>query len=315
MTLSKVKYAAICLILALFGAAIVIFPERYVEGCFNGFLMWAECVLPSLFPFMIIALIMIKTGVAERASLPLKRVTGFFKLPQSAAVCFVLSIFSGYPAGSKVVAEFYDGGALCSADCRRLAPLCSTSGPLFIIGSVGLKMFADKSAGVKIFAAHLSAVLLTSLLYSLFTKNSTPSKPPQRLKKSENLLYDTFYGAIISVAVAGGFIAFFSTFAQFLQDFNILYPITAPLTPIIGESVADAFSYGIIEATAGCRLLSATASPLIVPLAGFLITFGGVSILLQQLSHLQRTGVNTLKFISFKFFQATVCFLILLAIQ
>ena len=311
MTKSKIKYAVVCLILALFGAAIVIYPERYVDGCLQGFLMWAECVLPSLFPFMIIALVLIKTGAAEKASLPLKRVTNFFKLPQSAAICFVLSIFSGYPAGSKVVAEFYDGGALSTADCRRLAPLCSTSGPLFIIGSVGLKMFQDKFAGVKIFIAHIIAVLVTGLLYSFFSKR-TASEPPKRLARSENLLYDTFYGAIISVAVAGGFIAFFYTFAQFLQDFNVFYPLNAALTPLIGESTAEALTSGLVEVTTGCRQLSATGSPLIVPIAGFLITFGGVSILLQQLSHLQRTGVSAFKFIAFKFLQGVLCFLLLL---
>ena len=38
--------------------------------------MWAECVLPSLFPFMVITLIFIKTGIAEKAALPLKRSMG-----------------------------------------------------------------------------------------------------------------------------------------------------------------------------------------------------------------------------------------------
>ena len=314
MTAKKIKFSLVCISLALFGAAIVIYPERYVDGCLAGFLMWAECVLPSLFPFMIIALVLIKTGAAERASLPLKRVTNFFKLPQSAAICFVLSIFSGYPAGSKVVAEFYDGGALTTADCERLAPLCSTSGPLFIIGSVGLKMFSDKYAGVKIFVAHLLAVLISSLIYSIFCKKPS-SNAPKRLKRGDNLLYDTFYGAIISVAVAGGFIAFFYTFAQFMQDFNVLYPLNAALSPLVGENTAEALTSGLIEATTGCRQLSTTGSPLAVPIAGFLITFGGVSILLQQLSHLQRTGIGTLKFVSFKFLQGILCFLLLLILQ
>ena len=113
--------------------------------------MWAECVLPALFPFMCITLIFVKTGIAEKASLPLKRVTGKLNFPPAAAACFLLSICSGYPAGSRVVKEFYDCGAIPQKEIGKVAYLCSTSGPLFIIGSVGFKMFGDKLTGVKCF--------------------------------------------------------------------------------------------------------------------------------------------------------------------
>ena len=105
MKLTRVlKISIPCLALTLLAAAIIIFPERYVSCCFRGFAMWAECVLPSLFPFMVITLIMIKSGFAHKAALPLKKVTGAFGLPPAAAVCLLISVCSGYPAGSKSVA-------------------------------------------------------------------------------------------------------------------------------------------------------------------------------------------------------------------
>ena len=133
----KVGYAFLCLALVFFAVAIIIHPERYVNCCFQGFAMWAECVLPALFPFMCITLVFVKTGIAEKASLPLKRVTGKLNFPPAAAACFFLSVCSGYPAGSKVVSEFYSGGAFTKKESGKVAYLCSTSGPLFIIGSVG----------------------------------------------------------------------------------------------------------------------------------------------------------------------------------
>ena len=106
-TMRILKVLLPCLALTFLAGAIIIYPERYITCCFQGFAMWAECVLPSLFPFMVITLIFIKTGIAEKAALPLKRVTGAFKLPPAAAICFVISICSGYPAGAKAVAYFY----------------------------------------------------------------------------------------------------------------------------------------------------------------------------------------------------------------
>lgn len=313
--LSKyIKYAFLCAALLSFAAAIIIYPERYVNCCFQGFAMWAECVLPSLFPFMVITLIFVKTGIAEKASLPLKRVTGIFKLPPAAGACFLLSLCSGYPAGSRVLSEFYESGSLSSDDCKKLAPLCSTSGPLFIIGSVGFKMFGDKYAGVKILLAHILAVTVSSLVISLFTKKSAAA-PLKRAPADKNVLYNAFYGAVISVTVAGGFIAFFFVFAKFCADFNLLYPLEKFLCFFLSEENSSAVCTGLIEATTGCREIAVSgANKLNIALAGFLITFGGVSILLQQLSYLTKAQVKPVRFILIKLLQAFLCFGILLLI-
>ena len=314
MVIKRIKYVVLSICILLFGAAIIIYPERYVASCFEGFVLWAECVLPSLFPFIVLALIFIKTGLAYKASLPLRKATRILNLPQSAAVCFLLSICSGYPAGSRIVAEFYENGVLSKSDCDKLAPLCSTSGPLFIIGSVGFKMFDDKLLGMKIFIAHALAVTIFSLIYCRLCKK-TSALPPKPIKSNGNLLYDTFYGAIVSVAVAGGFIAFFYVVAQFLQDFYVLLPLESFLKLFMEDGAAKAVCLGLAEATTGCRRLAESTSALKGALAGFIITFGGVSILMQQISYLSKTGVKSFKFISFKFLQAVLCFLFLLLID
>jgi len=274
--------------------------------------MWAECVLPSLFPFMVITLIFIKTGIAERAALPLKKVTGIFKLPAAAAPCLVMSLCSGYPAGSKILCEYFERGSLSSSDCDRLACMCSTSGPLFIIGSVGYKMFGDKSAGIKILVAHIISVLVVGLALSLFSKKS-PSQSLKRAPADKNLLYECFYGSVVAVCVAGAFIAFFYVLSSFAADFKLLYPLEFILNPLLGERTAP-FLSGILEATTGCRALAAEGGKLSVALAGFVVTFGGISILAQQLGYLQKAGIKTLKFIFMKLLQALLCFGILMLI-
>lgn len=310
MKFSRLKYGLLCLALLAFGAAIVVYPERYANCCFQGFALWAECVLPSLFPFMIIALLLIKTGVAERASLPLKKAMGLFHLPPAAAACFFMSILSGYPAGSRVLAEFYEGGALTRSDVKKLAPLCSTSGPLFIIGSVGFKMFGEKTLGVKIMIAHALAVVAVSLALSLFSKKGDGAEL-KRAPADKNLLYNTFYSAIVSVAVAGGFIAFFYVVAQFAADFRLLAPLQGLFSLITTDEAAAALCAGLLEATTGCRALAACGDKLAAPLAGFVITFGGLSILAQQLGYLTRAGVRPLRFAALKAVQALLCFALL----
>ena len=311
MIKSRVPYLILCIMLLCFGAAIIIFPERYINCCFQGFAMWAQCVLPSLFPFMIITLIFTKTGMADKASLPLKGVMQKIRLPACAGACFLMSVCSGYPAGSRIVNEFYSGGLIERRDAPKLAYLCSSSGPLFILGSVGFKMFGNKGVGFKILAAHILSVLAVAIIISLASKKSAAS-PSKRAPYNGNVLYDAFYGAVISVAVAGGFIAFFYVLSRFVADFKLLYPVQLLFNLFCDEQTSEAVCTGLIEATSGCRALSQCQSCFTVPLAGFLITFGGVSILCQQLCYLVNIGVKPLKFIGVKALQAILCFAVLL---
>lgn len=308
---SNIKYVGLCLCCLVFGAAIIIFPERYISDCFAGFSLWAECVLPSLFPFMVITLILIKSGAADKAALPLKKISSRLKLPPIAGACFLMSACSGYPAGSRILVEFYDNGCLDKVGVKKLSYLCSSSGPLFIIGSVGFKVFEDKLIGVKILIAHLISILTVSIALSLFSKERPQSGAPLK-RAGGNVLYDAFYSAVISVIVAGGFIAFFFVVASFLTDFSILSPLSKLLSFVMDGRAAEAVSIGLIEATTGCRALAFESSELNVALAGFLITFGGASILAQQLSYLVSAKVNVFKFIAVKFLQALLCFALLL---
>ena len=308
--LRVLKFAALCAVLTAMAGAIIVYPERYIAKCFDGFLMWAECVLPSLFPLMVITLIFIKTGIAEKASLPLKKVTGIFGLPPAGAVLFIISLCSGYPAGAKALSEFHESGCLDKRDCKKLCVMCSTSGPLFIIGSVGVKMLGNKSAGWLLLLAHVLSVVVTGLILCLLSKRGDKT---QYVRKpyGGNILYDCFCGAVTSVAVAGGFIAFFCVGAQIATDFKLLYPLEL-LFNLIDPASSSAVCQGLIEVTAGCRQISILNTSFKLPFLGFLITFGGISIILQQLAYLTKAKVSALYFIAVKFIQGVICFLFLL---
>lgn len=304
------KFIALSALLTAMACAIIIYPERYIAKCFEGFLMWAECVLPSLFPLMVITLIFIKTGIAEKASLPLKKVTGIFGLPPAGAVLFIISLCSGYPAGAKALSEFYENGRLSERDCKKLCVICSTSGPLFILGSVGVKMLNDKASSWLLLLAHILSVTVTGLIICLISKRGDKTEYIRKPYEG-NVLYDCFSGAVTSVAVAGGFIAFFCVGAQIANDFKLLYPLEL-LISLIDPAASSAVCQGLIEVTAGCRQISETDTINKLPFLGFLITFGGISIVLQQLAYLTKAKVNALYFIAVKFFQGIVCFLFLL---
>ena len=124
------------------------------------------------------------------------------------------------------------------------------------------------------------------------------------------MLYDSFYGAVNAVLCAGGFICFFYTLSKAVQDYNLLLPLTALLRPLIGES-ADGLCLGLIEATGGIFAAAKSGGYFALPTAGFLLVFGGGSILLQQLCYLTKCNIKPASFIFIKFIQGVAAFIIL----
>ena len=261
---------------------------------------------------MIITAILIKTGVAEAVAKPFSRISAKLKLSSAALPLFAMSVCSGYPAGSRMLSEYYSSGFIGESDCKKLAPLCSTAGPLFITGTVGFKAFGGGSAGIKLMGACLVSVLSTSLVYSLISKDKPSANATLPIReKQRDVLYDSFYGAVIAVCLAGGYIAFFYTLSRVLTDFSLLSPISLVLSPAFGEGCAAAFAIGLCEATGGCFALAQAGGFFALPLAGFLITFGGASIIAQQMGYLNKCKIKTGFFVLFKLVQAIICFALL----
>ena len=303
--------AALLLLLALR-------PQRYAAACAEGIALWAKVVLPALFPFLVLTAWIARSGMADglgRKLSPLLRRCG---LPAASAGAFLLSIVSGYPVGSRVVADLQRRGEIGRADAEKLSILCSTSGPMFILGSVGNAMFGGGKAGAVLLTAHLFGVLAIALPVLLFRKRSAAAEPspspaaqrsaarairaPQARAPSDTL-GETVREAVLSVLCVGGFIALANVALCATEDLLLLAPPRALaelcLRPFGAQACAEGIVYGLIEATRGCAALAA-ADAAGLPFAAFAIPFGGASILAQQLAFLRPVGVRAGHFIAVK---------------
>ena len=59
------------------------------------------------------------------------------------AYALIMGIISGYPVGAKIVTEFRLNGDCSKAEAERLLAFTNNSGPLFIIGTIGVSMFGN----------------------------------------------------------------------------------------------------------------------------------------------------------------------------
>lgn len=337
-------------------------PARYAEACIQGMALWAKAVLPALFPFLILTGLLTKLGVAQKLADRLSPLTEKIGLPGSAAYCLLVSLLSGYPVGSRTVADLYKGGAITREQAKRMSVLCSTSGPMFLVGSVGGAMFGSAAAGAVLLAAHLLAVIGVYLAlyfanrrkkrnihagqkapaphaglkktmppHTLRAQNKTAAPQTTASPASENkrnktaaphpdtdgILAASVQSGVLTVLCVGGFIAFFFVLMQALSDLHISAPLerllSFPLSAAGSEGAAAGLTAGLLEATQGCASIAASGAPLALPLCAFLVTFGGGSILAQQLAFLTGAGVKAGPFIGIKILQGIAAFLLCLA--
>ena len=312
--------------------AIILFrPDVYVASALEGVKLWALVVLPSLFPVFFFTSFHAKIRATERMARTLKNpCEQIFGTSGYAAYAFLMSILSGYPVGAKIIGDLGENGLIDETDATKMSAFCSTSGPLFIVGSVSVGMFGSVAAGKLLFLAHTLSALITGVIFRFYrqTKKTTTSadknapqavrprvSPAKKKAENNNVLYDCVYSSVVSLATVGGFICVFYVLADIFQNLDILYPLWKTLCFITkNETLSKAFSYGLIECTRGCKMLALCGlSTYSLAFASSLIAFGGVSVLVQSVCFLKKANVKISVFLLAKTVQTVISFLLTLA--
>lgn len=301
--LRKLRSTLLCLLLAAAMAFFFTDPVRYAGCVFDGVSLWAVNVLPATFPFLFLTALL--TGLPAFGALSRKLSAPFgklFKVSGAGGGVAILAALSGYPVGARMVYDLSSAGRLAKEERFRVACLATTSGPMFLVGTVGSILYRSSAAGWVLLLSHLAAVWLVCLAMRPKRRPQTQPLPP--FVKAPALLYDSLYNSVISILCVGGAIALFSCFGQMLEDTGIVKLLSGAM----GETYAKGLVRGLLEMTTGCAVLARECTPLSLALSCALVTFGGVCVLCQQAAFLVRAEVPMLPFLGVKTLQALLAF-------
>lgn len=235
-------------------------------------------------------------------------------------------IISGYPVGAKIVTKFREDGVCTRAEAERLLAFTNNSGPLFIIGTVGISLFGNTTIGILLFITHLLACITVGILFRFWKKNNynnstvyknnnftTSSKNSLEIKDLGEILASSISNAISSVVLIGGFVVLFSVILSILDNSGFFSLCTTLLEPIfnllhINSSFITPFTSGIIELTNGVKGICNIQNKMIsinIIFCAFLLGFGGISILLQVFSIVSKSDISIKAYIVGKFLQGS----------
>ncbi|MDD4839452.1 MAG: hypothetical protein PHE93_02105 [Clostridia bacterium] len=289
-------------------------PAIYIKSARDGILLFAVSVLPALFPFFFFSTFLTKLGVAKNiATLGKKPFRFLFNAPPLSAYVFTMSILSGYPIGAKLTSDFHTNNMLSSADAKKCAAFCSTSNPIFILGTVGSIMFNDVMVGVVILLAHYLSALLNGLLYRGRKRDiSQTNSNPVLIDNCNNILSESIISATNSILIVGGFICVFTIFLNALTNVGVISFISSALSFVLPADITTTILSGMVEMTNGSYMASrlSVSKIISVPLCCAIISFGGLSILAQCITFLSRCKIKVKTIITQKLTQAIISFIL-----
>ena len=134
----RFRQALLVTLLGMGAAALLIFPSEVAAAARESARLAFVSVLPTLFPFLVAAELLISLRVTHSAG----RLLGgmmprLFRQPREAAPVLLLGMLSGYPVGAAAARRLYEEGGCNAEQAERLVALCNNSGPAFVVGVVG----------------------------------------------------------------------------------------------------------------------------------------------------------------------------------
>jgi len=258
-------------------------PALFINQSLNGISAWATSVLPSVLPFMFFTRVLSSLDSVQSLTKPFSCITKtLFKTPPISFYVFFMAILSGYPVGSKMVADQYLQGKISREEAFKMSAFCSTSGPMFIIGAVGIGMFKNQTIGYVLFISHVLGAIINGLCFRNLKLKSEKCNPlPQQVQQNPSQKSD------LSEIVLNSTLSILSV-GCIITIFFIVIECFSPLLSFLPENIRFLVE-GCIEITKGCIDLATLSNAKVATiLASFVISFGGLSTVLQSLTMLSK---------------------------
>ncbi|MCQ2448883.1 MAG: hypothetical protein MJ132_01655 [Clostridia bacterium] len=252
------------------------YPKLAQSGAFSGIVLCGKIIIPSLFPFMAVVLLLMRLipdRLPPRVERLMKTLFGLSGLQGSV---FLLSLIGGYPVGAKLISALHHEHGISDVECQTMMHYCVNAGPGFIVSAVGVGILHSKICGILL----LISVTAADLLILLCQRRDLPRITPKTTCKSVRL--STSFSASICDAAEStlnicAYVIFFSAVSNILiiwtQHFSPLRKVL-PLLEVTGGVAISRNIYWI----------------------AFYIAFGGLSVWCQVFSMLDGIHVSVVNF-------------------
>lgn len=199
---------------------IILFPDISNAGVSSGLLISSNVIIPSLFPFMVCVLMIIKSGFYIKNRVVDNILYFVFGHNFHMFFVFILSMLGGYPVGARLINELYKQKAIDKRTADIMLMYCVNAGPAFIISVVGKGVFASHKIGVVLLLSHITASVIMAVIFSRKLKKINCVYTPQpKVKNFSESFVESVADASASILQICSFVILFSAINSYLDCF------------------------------------------------------------------------------------------------
>lgn len=263
--MNKMFYILRSIVVLSIMSALIFDTKTAHAGATEGLTLCIQSVIPSLFPFIFLSLLLTSGLYGMHIPLlwPLRKLCS---IPEGTESILLIAFLGGYPVGAQAVHSAWSEGTLDTATAKRLLGFCNNAGPSFIFGLLS-SLFTHKAAAWCLWLIHIVSALLVGWLLPGNQQNK------QHITGSHPVTVTAALGKSIHImANICGWVIVIRILLVFATKYILHY--LSPITQVLIS--------GCIELTNGCiSLLIIKNEPVRFVAAAFMLSMGGLCVLLQ----------------------------------
>lgn len=285
----------------------IINSAKCVESFLQGLKLWGLTVLPCTLPFLFLSnLVSYSINFNHNGN---KKILGVNPVY---LYVFGFSILSGYPVGAKLTADCYQNETIDKNQAQTIATLSSVGSSTFIVSVIGNCLFLNIKIGIIIYLSHILSCLTCTLIIKNFFKSTYYKNSPVKTEKN-NVLYDCVFKSVQTSFIVGGFICIFSVLIKTLDIIGFFDFFANIFSFLSDKEHVKGFLICLLESSNGVKVISTLGvNDISVALCSFAISFGGLCVICQSVSFLDKCKIKKGVFIAFKFLHGLISLILTL---
>lgn len=308
----KIENVLIVVVLSVFFVLLFVFSKDISSSIIFSISIWKDNLLPSLFPFFVMSDLLLAYGFVDIVSFFLGFImTKWFYLPKDAAFAFFVSLFSGFPSGSKYVNDLLNTKKISIDDANYLIMFTHFANPFFIVTTIGLFLLSNIKAGYIILISHILSNIIVAFI---FRKKKVILNNDNNYKKAFYLSSpDKPFITILTNSIFKSF----KTLVNMLGIIMIFLMITTIIKKIIPlTGITNGLLSGFLEMTQGVKYISSLdiSLPIKASILSAIVSFSGLSVHFQVKSIIDGTDIKYSNFLKARVVQSFISFFLTLAI-
>lgn len=287
------------IITTIFVSILIFLNKNLVFSTVNSALnIWINNLVPTLWPFFIVASILISYNAGYYLTKIFPFFKKLFKINDDALLVFFLSLFSGFPSNARNTRILYDEGLITDKEASKLLTFTHFSNPLFILGTVSVFFFHNPMMGYIILACHY----LPNFIIGILFRNYAPATNTSSKISSKN---NTSFGNILIKAITSSI----DSLLLILGILTIFLIISSLIIHYLNMNLyVSCIVKSFLEITIGLKEISMVSLPMEtkVILSSMILSFGGLSVHMQVSSQISGTKIKYMPFLCARIIHASL---------